>query len=743
MYTVDKEKERKEILKRYKNLLKVCGLRTSSKNKHLIRKAFNFANEAHKNVRRMSGEPYIYHPLEVARICGGEIGLGTVSIISALLHDVVEDTDYTLDDIKVNFGEKVEKIVDGLTKIKDIVIDENTTSEQAENFKKMLLTLSDDVRVILIKLADRLHNMRTLDSMPLEKQLKIASETTFLYAPLANRLGLFSIKNELEDLSLKYTEPVVYKDISEKLKDTKKKRIAFVNSFIYPIKKALTEDGIKYRIIKREKAISSIWDKMKKKEIPFDDIYDIFAIRIIIDSTLESERANCWRVYSIITKIYRPNPNRLRDWISVPKSNGYKALHITVMSKTGRWVEIQIRTERMNDLAERGYAAHWKYKELTNQESGIDDWLKKINEQLKIPEKNAVSFVDDFKLNLYTSEIVVFTPKGECKTLPKKSTVLDFAYNIHSEIGEHCIGAKVNHKLAPINHQLESGDQVEIITSKKQEPKPKWFDYVITARAKYNIKEAINKEKKKYFKEGEEKLEKYYKHLNIEYNKSNIYEFQKYIHSSNLVDLYYNIAINKIRLKDLKSFNQQNSENNIWVKYIKNPFSKSKYHKPSYLSDSIIDQIKNKANTLLLKGNTEDFKYTISSCCNPIPGDDVIGLISPDKTIEIHRINCPNAIKLMSEYGNNIVKVRWTNKESISFLTGVKIVGINKLDLINNLAKVIISDFKLNIKSVHIESNNKIIEGNIMLFVHDTKNLNKLIDSLKKVKGLQKVHRIY
>ena len=552
MYKTDPEIEKKEILRRYRNVLKVWHTRKTEADKQQVRKAFDLAVEAHKDMRRRSGEPYIYHPLDVARIAAEDIGLGTTSIVCALLHDVVEDTDYTLKDIEGLFGKKVAKIIDGLTKIEDI-FDYSSTSKQAENFKKMLFTLSEDVRVILIKLADRLHNMRTLDHMPHEKQMKICSETRIMYAPLAYRLGLFSIKSEFEDLILKYTEPDIYKTIYKKLIDSRKERNKFAENFISPIKKSITQNGINAQIEIKEKSVFSIWEKMKNKEIPFEDIYNIYVVRIIIDTSAEKERSDCWNLYSLITDIYRPKHDRLHDWISFPKANGYESLHSTFMSGKGKWVEVQIRTTRMHEIAEKGYAAHWKYKNSDEDESGLDEWLRKVREMLNNNDSDTIDFLTEFKLNLFSDEIFVFTPQGELKNLPAKSTVLDFAYNIHTEIGDKCIGGKINHELIPLNHILKSGDQVEIITSKKQTPKENWLNFVITARAKSGIKDSLKEKRKKHKSQGEKKLLDYFNNLHIEYSRSNINKLQKHLNYPSLIDLYYFIAIDTVVLKDIPS----------------------------------------------------------------------------------------------------------------------------------------------------------------------------------------------
>ncbi len=741
MYTIDQETEKKEILKRYRNLLRVWYTRKEPKDKKLVRKAFNLAVDAHKDMRRLSGEPYIFHPLEVATIAAGEIGLGTTSIVSALLHDVVEDTDYTLDDIRVRFGDKVAIIIDGLTKIQEL-FDLSTTSPQAENFRKILLTLSDDLRVILIKLADRLHNMRTLDAMRGDKQLKIASETLYLYAPLAHRLGLYSIKSELEDLALKYTEPDIFNSILNKLAESKPARIRFINKFISPIKKEMNSKEMNFNILAREKNIYSIWQKMKSKDIPLEEVYDLFAIRVIVDVPLEQEKAECWRAYSIITDFYRPNQDRLRDWISIPKSNGYEALHTTVMSNAGRWVEVQIRSRRMDEIAEKGYAAHWKYKINDDPESGLEEWLDKIREMLKTNEENALDFLSDFELNLFTKEIFVFTPKGNLKTLPKGSTTLDFAYSIHSDVGNTSIGAKVNHALVPLEYKLKSGDQVDILTSNVQNPQEEWLKFVVTAKAKSNIKIAVNNRKKQLFEEGKDVLEKYFAQFNLEINQTTINKFLEFHKINSLIDLYYLVANHEIGLNEVKEFSQNVGSKSI-LRYISRPFSKSKQEEENKsLSKTIVEKLKDKPESLLLGDDISDINYTLAQCCQPIPGDDVLGFISKYDDIEIHRTNCPNAIKLMSRYGNRIVKVKWKYKEAVGFLTGIRIKGIDKKGVISKITEIISDKHNISIRSFHMDTHEGITEGTVMIYVHDTISLNKLILHLKRIKEVIKVNRI-
>ncbi len=735
------EQERSEILKRYRSLLTVCRPTIKKEDRKRIRQAFDFATKAHKDHRRKSGEPYIYHPIAVAKIVVEEIGLGATSVVCSLLHDVVEDTDYNLDDISEYFDEEVSRIIDGLTKISDIF--DQTTSIQAENFRKMLLTLSDDVRVILIKLADRLHNMRTLDSLPPKKQLKVANETLYLFAPLAHRLGFHAIKSELEDLAMKYTEPEVYQTILQKLADTKEERNRFIQSFTKPIKKTLQQENLGFNILARTKSVSSIWGKMKKKEVPFDEVYDIFAIRIILHSPDEREKADCWKAYSIVTDIYQPNPDRLRDWISTPKANGYESLHTTVMSRTGKWVEVQIRTARMDEVAEKGYAAHWKYKESKSGESGIDKWLRRIREILKSAETDALDFIDDFKLNLFSDEIIVFTPKGELRTLPVGSTALDFAYSIHTQVGNNCLGAKVGHKLVPLSHQLKSGDQVEIITSKKQVPKPDWLNYVTTARAKGKIKSALKEQKKKQADEGREILERKLKQFKIDQTQENIQKLMTHFKLPAPLDLYYEVAIGNIGQKELKAYAIDQEGGGI-LSYIRNPFAKSRdtQQQPPASHDPIRQQLKDKPDTLLIGDNMENLTYKLSPCCNPIPGDDVFGFVSIQDGIKIHRNNCPNAVQLLSKYAYRVVKAKWTTSKSIAFLSGLRLRGIDEVGLLQSITNTISSEYNVNIRNIHIDTHDGTFEGEVMLYIHDTQHLNNLIKKLKKIKGIQKVSRI-
>jgi len=726
---IDLEAEKNEILKRYRALLRACKSTLQKGDKRMIRKAFDMALESHKDMRRKSGEPYIYHPIAVAQIAAEEIGLGTTSIVCALLHDVVEDTNLTLDDIERDFGKKVAMIIDGLTKISGVF--DTNSSLQAENFRKMLLTLADDVRVILIKLADRLHNMRTMEFMPRDKQLKLSSETVYLYAPLAHRLGLYAIKSELEDLSMKYMERETYQFIKNKLNEKKAEREKFIRDFIEPVKKVLEGQDLVADLFGRPKSIHSIWNKMKKKAIPFEEVYDLFAIRVILDSTPENEKADCWKAYSIVTDLYRPNPDRLRDWISSPKANGYESLHTTVMGPRGQWVEVQIRTKRMNEIAEKGFAAHWKYKE-SSTDSGLDLWVQKVRDMLKNPDSNALDFLDDFKMNLFSDEIFIFTPKGALIQLPLNATALDFAFEIHTDVGASCIGAKVNHKLVPLSHKLQNGDQVEVITSSKQSPKEDWLNIVVTAKAKAKIKSALKEEKRKVAEDGKEILERKLKSLKITYNSENIHKLSYYFKLPSTQDLFYNIAKGIIDMKDLKEY--QASE-----KVIEN---KPQDRIETEQVQSLLRSIKAKDSDMLLIGeDMQKIDYKLANCCNPIPGDDVFGFVTVSDGIKIHRTNCPNAAKLMSNYGYRIVKARWTNQQELAFLTGLRITGIDDVGLINQLTTVISNDFKVNMRSITVDSDNGIFEGSIMVYVNDTEHLDNLIKKLKTVKGVTGVNR--
>lgn len=731
---IDLEAERKEILNRYKKLLKASKRKLDKAEKDIIRKAFEVAVEAHKEMRRKSGEPYIYHPIAVAQICAEEIGLGPTGIVCALLHDTVEDTDLTLDDVRGLFGEKVAQIIDGLTKISGVI--DYTSSIQAENFRKVLLTMSEDIRVILIKLADRLHNMRTLEHMKHDKQIKIASETFFLYAPLAHRLGLNAIKTELENLALKYTDTEAYEDIEYKLKESEPERKRFIQKFIEPLKEILSEQGFKFKIFGRPKSIYGIYNKIKTKFVSFEEIYDLFAIRIVIDTPPEKEKADCWKVYSIITDFYHPSPERLRDWISTPKSNGYESLHTTVMGPQGKWVEVQIRTVRMDEIAENGFAAHWKYKDTdtenaAEQENQLENWLRRIREMLENPDPNALEFIDDFKLNLFSDEMFVFTPKGDMKTLPVRATALDFAFEIHSKIGEHCIGAKVNHKLVSLNHELTSGDQVEILTSKKQTPKEDWLDYVTTAKAKSKIKNSLKHQRKKIALEGKEILRRKMERYNMTFSTHIVNEFANFLKLPSSQELFYRAALGNVDIKEVREF----------AAYREDPVKPTKKQEVQKL-EQLVTSARGKSDMLVIGDDMQKLDYNLAPCCNPIPGDDVFGFITVSEGIKIHRVNCPNSIKLLSNYAYRVVKAKWVNDQLISFLAGLKIKGTDEIGIVNNITKVISNENNVNMRSINFDTEGGLFEGTIMVYVHDTKHLNHLIDKLKTVKGINRVERI-
>ena len=725
----DLEEEKKEIVKRYRQLLKVSKWSREKGDVKMIRDAFDLSMEAHRDMRRKSGEPYIYHPLAVARIAAEEIGLGTTSIVCALLHDVVEDSHVELSDIERQFGPKVARIIDGLTKISG-VFDHETTSPQAENFRKMLLTLSEDVRVILIKLCDRLHNMRTLDHMSAKGQLKIASETQYLYAPLAHRLGLYAIKTELEDLSLKYTDPAEYNFIKQKLASTKEQRNRYIRKFIAPLKTELDKLSLNFDVKGRPKSIFSILNKIKTQHVPFEEVYDLFAIRITIDSVPEREKIDCWNVYSIVTNIYYPNPDRLRDWVSTPKSNGYESLHTTVMGPMGKWVEVQIRTRRMDEIAEKGYAAHWKYKESTAEANNLDLWLMKIREVIENPQESALDFLDDFKLSLYSEEVFVFTPKGELRKLPLKSTILDFAFDIHSEVGASCIGAKVNNKLVPISHVLQNGDQVEIITSSKQKPNRGWLDFVITAKAKGKIKQLLKEEKRLKAEEGREILSRKFRNSKIEMSKENLRNLCTVLKIPSESDLFYLLAsggLNKetLQLKELLGSYKGPKEH-----------LKGKGEKKS---------TKPKEDAIVLGETDTQLDYSFAKCCSPIPGDEVVGFITIGDGIKIHRTNCKNAQSLMSNYGYRIIKARWASQPIIDdypFEAGIEISGIDSIGLVSGITDIVSKQLNLNMKSISFSSLNGTFTGHMVLFITSTAHLEALMDKIKEIDKFINVRRV-
>jgi len=728
-YTMNEEEEKKEILRKYRALLRALKTKLKPGNKEQIRVAFEMAAEAHKTMRRKSGEPYILHPLAVAMICVEEIGLGVRSTICALLHDTVEDSDITLDLVSREFGPEIAKIVDGLTKISN-VLDANS-SQQAENFKKILLTLTDDPRVILIKLADRLHNMRTLGSMKREKQLKIASETVYVYAPLAHRMGLYNIKTEMEDLAMKYMEPDSYRYIAEKLANTKRERTRYINDFIRPIKEKLKQGNFDFEIYGRPKSIHSIWNKMKKKGVSFDEVYDLFAIRIILKSPPEREKEDCWKVYSLVTDEYNPSTQRLRDWLSNPKSNGYEALHTTVMGPHGKWVEVQIRTKRMNDIAEKGLAAHWKYKEGATDESRFDKWFQQIRDMLAAPDTNSVDFLQDFKTSFLAEEIYVYSPKGDIKMLPSGASALDFAFAVHTAVGEKCIGAKVNHKLVPIGYKLRSGDQVEIITSTKQKPKAEWLKMVVTSKARSKIKDSLKEEKRAVAEEGKIILQKKLEALGVPMSQGNLDELAEFYKVASHLDLLYDIAIKKIDLSELKDF-QVFADKLSQPKIVKQP--EEKHEIPSKKDK--------KDNELIIFGESSDkIMYTLANCCKPIPGDDVFGFITQGEGLKIHRTNCPNAARLLSNYGHRVVKTKWVKNKEISFLTGIKIIGLDDVGVINKITNLISGTLKININALTIEAKEGLFEGNVRVYVHDKDELDDLVTSLKALPGIESVER--
>jgi GTP pyrophosphokinase len=729
-YNLNEDQEKKEIVRQYRALLRVLKPKLKPGDKELLRRAFEISVDAHKTMRRKSGEPYILHPLAVSRICVEEIGLGVRSTICALLHDTVEDTDVTLDDLEREFGSEIARIIDGLTKISNVV-DANST-QQAENFKKILLTLTDDPRVILIKLADRLHNMRTLDSMKAEKQLKVSSETVYVYAPLAHRMGLYTIKTELEDLSMKYLEPDTYKEIARKLSETRRERTRYINEFIKPIKDKLDRAEFDYEIQGRPKSIHSIWNKMKKKGVGFEEVYDLFAIRIILTSPQEREKEDCWKVYSLITDMYTPSPERLRDWLSNPKSNGYEALHTTVMGPQGRWVEVQIRSRRMNEIAEKGLAAHWKYKEGGGDEDRFDQWFSQIREALMHQEIGTIDFLHDFKTSFLTEEIYVYTPKGDVKMMPLGSTALDFAFAIHSAIGTKCIGAKVNHKLIPISHKLRSGDQIEIITSNKQKPSEDWLNFVVTAKAKNKIKDALKEEKRKVAEDGKYTLQKKLEGMNATYSPQNIDVITNFYKLQSSLDLFYRIATKSLDLKELKDFHVTPEHKIEPPKPIKEPEKEL----------DLTRVIPKKDTELIIFGESSDrIVYTLANCCKPIPGDDVFGFVSTGKGLIIHRTNCPNATRLLSQFGHRVVKTKWAKNKEISFLTGINIVGLDDVGVINKITNLISGELKINISALTIEAKEGLFMGNIKLYVHDKDELEKLFDRLKQLPGIHSVER--
>lgn len=736
MIEIDLEAENKAIAKEYKELLRISYQTLSEDDKKLIRKAFDVAVDAHKDQRRKSGEAYIFHPIAVAKIVASEIGLGATSIAAALMHDVVEDTDITVEDIEKMFNPNIARIVDGLTKIAKVKTDQEI-SMQAENFRKMLLTLNDDVRVILIKIADRLHNMQTMESMVDYKQAKIASETLYIYAPLAHRLGLYNIKTQLEDLGLKYTEPEVYNGIVSKMKESKEEQQAYIKSIADVLKNSLDEEGIEYTMKGRPKSVYSIRRKMLTQGVSFDEVYDKFALRIIYRSNQHDEKFLAWKIYSIVTDHYRPSPSRLRDWISSPKSTGYEALHITVMGPKGRWVEIQVRSERMDEIAEKGYAAHYKYKQGASEENSLDVWLNQLKEALENSETNAVDFVEDFKLNLYAKEIYVFTPKGEIKSLPKGATSLDFAFSIHSEIGVKTRGTRVNGKLVPLNHVLNSGDQVEIITSANQKPTAHWLDYVTTARAKNKIKNVLNESTKKIAEDGKEILTRKLRHLKVSFNEQTVNELVNFFKLQTSLDLFYRAGLGTIDNQQLKDFAAQKS--NTLVNFFKKTIKRSPNVQPEHINK---EEISKNYDLLVFGAEQDKLDYKLSTCCNPIPGDEVFGFVTINEGIKVHRKDCPNAISLQSNFAYRIIQAKWIDSTQEEFKATLKITGMDTLGLTNELTKVISNQMNVNIQSISLSGEAGLFNGQVTVVVQNNIILKKLIDNIKKIDGVDKVTRV-
>ena len=738
MTELEIEKENKAIAQEYKELLRISYQTLTPTDKKLIRKAFDVAVDAHKDQRRKSGEAYIFHPIAVAKIVASEIGLGATSIAAALLHDIVEDTPITVHDIEKLFNPKFAQLVEGLTKISLVQKDLNA-SIQAENFRKMILTLNDDVRVILIKLADRLHNMQTMDSMREDKQTKIASETLYIYAPLAHRLGLYNIKTKLEDLGLKYTEPEIYNEIVSKIKETKEEQDAYIKDISDVLKDSLDKEGIDYIIKGRPKSIYSIRRKMRAQNVSFDEVYDKFALRIVYKSEPNEEKFLAWKIYSIVTDHYRPSPSRLRDWISSPKSTGYEALHITVMGPRGRWVEVQVRSERMDEIAEKGYAAHYKYKNGATEESGLDVWLNLLREALENSETNAVDFVEDFKMNLYSKEIFVFTPKGEIKSLPKGATSLDFAFSIHSELGIRTRGTRVNGKLVPLDYELKSGDQIEVITSQYQKPTANWLDYVTTSRAKTKIKNVLNENTKKIGEEGKEILTRKLKHLKINLNESVTNELVNFFKLKTSLDLYYRVGIGAIENQQLKDFAAKKS--NTIINFFKNKIKRNQkntadidIHKP---------EINNNYDLLVFGTKHDKLDYKLAPCCNPIPGDDVFGFVTINEGIKVHKKDCPNAIGMQSNYAYRIMSAKWIDSTQEEFKALLDITGMDVLGLTNQLTKVISNNMHVNIQSISLSTNAGLFHGQVAVVVQNNTILKKMINNIKKIDGIEKVTRVY
>ncbi len=728
------EIEKKELARQYKELLRISYQLLTPQDKKLIRSAFDVAVDAHKEQRRKSGEAYIFHPIAVAKIVASEIGLDATSIAAALLHDVVEDTHYTVTDIERLFGESVARIVDGLTKIKHLSSDKDV-SHQAENFRKLLLTLHEDIRVIIIKIADRLHNMQTMDAMPAHKQARIASETLYIYAPLAHRIGLYNIKTELEDLGLKYTEPEVYNDILKKIKDSKEEQDAYIVAFSNIIKQTLDQEKIEYEIKGRPKSIFSIRRKMLAQNVSFEEVYDKFAIRIIYKGKPKDEKFLAWKIYSIVTDHFTPNPTRLRDWISSPKSTGYEALHITVMGPKGRWVEVQIRSERMNEIAEKGYAAHYKYKNKEKEDNSLDNWLAKLQETLENPEINAVDFVEQFKLNLYAKEIFVFSPKGDLYSLAKGATALDFAFHVHTEVGLHTRGTRVNGKLVPLSHVLKSGDQVEIITSEKAKPNANWLDYATTGRALSKIKSSLKEEQKQIANEGKVVLARKLKSLKITLDEKTINQLVVFFKLKTSLDLFYRVGSGIIDNQQLKDF--ATTRNNAFLN-----FFKTRIRKKTTAPELNKEELSVKYDQLVFGKEEEKLDYKIAACCNPIPVDDVFGFLTVSEGIKVHKKNCPNAVQLRSNYSYRILKAKWIDSSQRDFKAKLTITGIDTIGLVNEVTKVISNNLGINMKSVHFDSDDGTFTGKITVQVKNKTILDNLVKNIKKINGIDKVTRV-
>ena len=729
------EIEKRDLAREYRRLLRAAEQSKGKADRKRIRKAWELAVEAHKDMRRRSGEAYIFHPIAVARICAEEMGLDTTSIVCALLHDTVEDTWVTLDDVERMFGKRERAIIDGLTKISGIF--DPAQSAQAENFRKMLLTLSDDIRVILIKIADRLHNMRTLDSMKREKQLKIAGETDFMYAPLAHRLGLYTIKSELEDLSLRYRQPEEYTEIEQKLRKTKAVRTRFINSFAAPIKEALVKEGLNFTIKGRPKSIASIWNKMQKQKVSFEDIYDIFAIRIVLDTKREQEKSDAWRTYSVVTDFYPPNPDRLRDWISIPKANGYESLHTTVMSPTGKWVEVQIRSERMDEIAEKGYAAHWRYKG-QRADSRLDQWIGQIREVIEGGEDSALEFVDELKLDLFNEEVYVFTPNGDLIVLAKGATALDFAFRVHTQVGQKCIGAKVNKKLVPIGHVLQSGDQIEILTSRKQKPKEDWLQIVATASARSKIRASLRANRQKQAAEGKDALRKRFKKLGIDFIQANLEELAHRLKVDSATELFVRLADGRVVLDEFPAHEVRGGRLHFIRKPVVVPVPE--------VADVPKTKAPKKDETLVLGMDKQSLDYTMAACCRPIPGDDVFGFVTVSGGIKIHRSACPNSTQLLSKYGYRVLKARWAGQQEVGSepmaTATITFSGVDDIGLVNHITGIISADMTVDMRKVSFETNEGSFEGRVEVVVNDTQHLGELIERLRQVPGVSTVDRL-